>query len=104
MYPHIGLTYNFGQKDAGSVIYTNPLDEMYFDVAEVKENFEQLTTDDDDDGVSNYFDKDNSTAEGVAVTGSGEAMDMDEDGIPDNMDEDPFTPEGSTGKCRRSRY
>lgn len=95
VYTHLGLTFNLGKKDAKSVIYTNPLDEMYFDVAEVKNNFDQLTTDDDKDGVSNFFDKDNSTAEGVAVDGSGRALDVDQDGIPDNMDEDPFTGKGA---------
>lgn len=95
IYPHIGLTLNLGKKEAKSVIYTNPLDDMYFDVAEVKSNFDQLTTDDDKDGVNNYFDKDNSTPEGVVVDGSGRALDVDQDGIPDNMDEDPFTAKGA---------
>lgn len=94
-YPHIGLTLNLGKKDAESVVYTNPLDDMYFEVQDVKNNFDLLTTDDDKDGVSNYFDKDNSTPEGVAVDGSGKALDVDQDGIPDNMDEDPFTGKGA---------
>ncbi len=91
VYPHIGVAYNFGPDDKKSVIYTNPLDNMYFDIAEVKENFDMLTTDDDKDGVNNLFDKDNSTPEGVAVDGSGRALDVDGDGIPDHMDADPFS-------------
>lgn len=96
VYTHVGLSFNFGgPKESTAVIYTNPLDEMYFDVAEVKENFDQLTTDDDKDGVNNLFDKDNSTPEGYVVDGSGVALDVDEDGIPDSMDEDPFTAKGA---------
>lgn len=95
VYPHVGVAYNFGAEDKPSVIYTNPLDDMYFDVADLKEDFETLTTDDDNDGVPNRFDKDNSTPEGVAVDGSGQALDVDGDGIPDNMDEDPFTSKGA---------
>ena len=96
IYSHVGLSFNFGgPKESTAVIYTNPLDQMYFDLAEVKDNFDQLTTDDDKDGVNNYFDKDNSTPEGVVVDGSGKALDVDQDGIPDNMDEDPFTAKGA---------
>ena len=94
-YPHIGLTYNFGNKEAGSVIYTNPLDEMYFDVAEVKDDMEELTTDEDGDGVSDFYDEDNTTPEGVAVDAHGNPEDSDGDGIPDYMDEDPFTKKGA---------
>ncbi|AEV33939.1 outer membrane protein/peptidoglycan-associated (lipo)protein [Owenweeksia hongkongensis DSM 17368] len=96
VYSHVGLSFNFGgPKESTAVIYTNPLDGMYFDLAEVKDNFDQLTTDDDKDGVNNYFDKDNSTPEGAVVDGSGKALDVDQDGIPDNMDEDPFTAKGA---------
>lgn len=91
----VGLSYNFGAKEKVSVVYSNPLDKMYADMEEVKNNFDQLTTDDDKDGVNNYFDKDNSTPEGVAVNGNGEATDVDMDGVPDYMDEDPFTSKGA---------
>jgi OOP family OmpA-OmpF porin len=93
---YVGVTYNFGDKDKKSVVYSNPLDDIYADVEEVKNNFDWLTTDDDKDGVSNFHDKDNSTPEGVAVDGAGRALDADGDGIPDNMDEDPFTAKGAT--------
>lgn len=94
-YPYIGATYNFGAEDAESIVYTNPLDDMYFEISEVKDNFDKLTTDDDGDGVNNYFDEDNATPEGVAVGGDGTALDVDDDGIPDHMDEDPFTGKGA---------
>ena len=96
VYSHVGLSFNFGgPKESTSVIYSNPLDDMYFDLEEVKDNFDQLVTDDDNDGVNNLFDKDNSTPEGVVVDGSGRGLDVDEDGIPDSMDEDPFTAKGA---------
>lgn len=95
--PHVGVTYNFGKdkEEEVSVIYTNPLDEMYSQIEEVKNNFDKLTTDDDKDGVNNYFDQDSNTPEGVIVDGSGKASDVDQDGIPDYMDEDPFTSKGA---------
>ena len=91
----VGLTYNFGDKDKKSVVYSNPLDNMFAEIEEVKNNFDQLTTDDDKDGVNNFFDKENNTPEGVTVDGSGKATDVDQDGIPDYMDEDPFTAKGA---------
>ena len=96
-YPNVGLSFNFGHEDKErkSVIYSNPLDDMYFDVAEVKSDMEDLTTDEDGDGVSNFYDEDNSTPEGVAVDSHGNPQDSDGDGIPDYMDEDPFTQKGA---------
>ena len=96
VYTHVGVSFNFGgPKESTSVIYSNPLDDMYADVQEMKDNYDQLTHDDDKDGVSNLFDKDNSTPEGAVVDGSGKSLDVDQDGIPDNMDEDPFTAKGA---------
>jgi OOP family OmpA-OmpF porin len=97
LYPHVGVSYNFGngKTEESSVIYINPLDDMYSAVEEVKNNFDKLTTDDDNDGVNNLFDKENNTPEGATVDGSGKASDVDQDGIPDYMDEDPFTSKGA---------
>jgi|GEM_PF-405012 len=97
----IGVTFNFGNKNGAeendkiSVIYTNPLDGMFADMESVKEDYEKLTGDDDNDGVSNLFDKDNATPEGATVNGDGVASDVDGDGIPDYLDEDPFTLKGA---------
>lgn len=97
IYPHLGVSYNFGKgkKDEVHIMYTNPLDDIFADVEEVKNNFDKLTTDDDKDGVNNFFDQENNTPEGVVVDGSGKASDVDGDGIPDYMDEDPFTAKGA---------
>lgn len=100
IYPHVGITYHFpgkgnSKKDKRSVIYTSPLDDMYFAIDEIKNNYDKLTKDDDGDGVNNLFDKDNTTPEGVVVDGSGTPIDTDADGIPDYLDEDPFTTKGA---------
>ncbi len=92
---YLGITYNFGDKENVSVVYTNPLDDIYATVEEVKDNFEKLTTDDDNDGVNNFFDKESNTPEGAVVDGAGQAFDADADGIPDYMDADPFTAKGA---------
>lgn len=96
-YPHVGVSYNFGndKTEEASVIYTNPLDDIFADVEQIRDGFDKLSTDDDKDGVNNYFDQDPNTPEGVVVDGSGKAVDSDMDGIADYMDEDPFTSKGA---------
>ena len=89
----LGFNYRFTKKEA-AVEWNNPLDAMYSDVAEVKTEIEGLSTDSDGDGVSDKFDEDNNTPEGVAVDGKGNALDVDMDGVADYADEDPFTARG----------
>ena len=90
---NLGLNYSFSTKQE-SVEWNNPLDAMYGDLANMKTEIEGLSTDSDGDGVSDAFDADNNTPEGVAVDGKGNALDVDMDGIADYADEDPFTPRG----------
>ena len=89
----LGVNYRFSSKDE-SVEWNNPLDAMYGDIANVKTEIEGLSTDSDGDGVSDAFDADNNTPEGVAVDGKGNALDVDMDGVADYADEDPFTARG----------
>lgn len=91
----VGVTYNFGSADKSSIVYARPLGDMYDEVAGVKDDMDQLTTDSDGDGVADYFDKENDTPDGYMVDGSGRAMDIDRDGISDDIDQDPFTPRGA---------
>lgn len=51
----------------------------------------RLAIDTDDDGVSDFFDKDNETIEGEKVAGDGTALDLDRDGIADYEDEEPLS-------------
>jgi outer membrane protein OmpA-like peptidoglycan-associated protein len=88
-----GVNYRFTKKEA-SVEWNNPLDAMYGDLSTVKTELEGLSTDSDGDGVSDRFDNDNNTPEGVAVDGRGNALDVDMDGVADYADEDPFTARG----------
>ena len=90
---NLGLNYQFTSKEE-SVEWNNPLDAMYGDIANVKTEIEGLSTDSDGDGVSDAFDADNNTPEGVAVDGKGNALDVDMDGVADYVDEDPFTARG----------
>lgn len=90
---NLGLNYRFTKKEE-SVEWNNPLDAMYGDIASVKTEIEGLSSDSDGDGVSDAFDGDNNTPEGVAVDGKGNALDVDMDGVADYLDEDPFTARG----------
>ena len=89
----VGLNYRFTKKEV-STEWNNPLDAMYGDIATVKTEIEGLSNDSDGDGVSDAFDVDNNTPQGVAVDGKGNALDVDMDGIADYADEDPFTARG----------
>ena len=89
----LGLNYRFTKKEVATE-WNNPLDAMYMDIAAVKTKIEGLTNDSDDDGVSDAFDADSNTPEGVSVDGKGNALDVDMDGVPDYADEDPFTARG----------
>lgn len=89
----LGANYRFTKKEE-AVEWNNPLDAMYGDIATVKTEIEGLSTDSDGDGVSDAFDGDNNTPEGVAVDGKGNALDVDMDGVADYADEDPFTARG----------
>lgn len=94
-YAGIGVTYNFGKEGEQSVVYSNPLDDMYNNLQTIREDYDELVADTDGDGVSDKFDQDNSTPADVAVNGSGVAQDADMDGIPDYLDADPFTMKGA---------
>jgi len=94
-YLGVGATYNFGDKEKKNIIYYSPYEGLFADLKEIKDNYGKLTNDDDGDGVSNLFDVDNATPEGVNVAANGAPMDSDGDGIPDYMDSDPFTAKGA---------
>lgn len=91
----VGVSYNFGDKEKERIIYYSPFEGMFADIKEIKDSYGKLSSDDDGDGVSNLFDVDSSTPEGVNVAANGAPMDSDGDGIPDYMDADPFTAKGA---------
>ncbi len=94
-YLGVGASYVFGDIEKKHIIYYSPFEGIFADMTEIKENYGKLTNDDDGDGVSNLFDVDSSTPEGVNVAANGAPMDSDGDGIPDYMDADPFTAKGA---------
>ena len=94
-YVGFGVSYNFGADEKQSIVYYSPFEGMFADISEMKAGYDKLTTDDDGDGVSNLFDQDNSTPEGVVVGANGAPLDVDGDGVPDYLDADPFTPKGA---------
>ena len=90
----LNLNYTFGKK-AQQMEWVNPMEVVYNDMAELKDKMDVLSGDKDKDGVSDMFDKDNSTAEGTKVYGDGTSVDTDGDGIPDSKDSDPYTNKGA---------
>ena len=95
---YAGVHYYFGFKkpeQTNPIVYIDPISELEKRVAKNENNLDKLMKDGDKDGVSDFFDKDPKTPEGVVVDGSGVALDTDGDGIPDSQDEDPFSTPGS---------
>jgi outer membrane protein OmpA-like peptidoglycan-associated protein len=90
----LGLNYTFGKKNK-AMEWVNPMEVVYNDIADLKDKVDLLSGDKDKDGVSDIFDKDNSTAEGTKVYGDGTSVDTDGDGIPDSADGDPFSQKGA---------
>ena len=90
----VGVNYTFGKKNK-PMEWVNPMEVVYNDLADIKEKIDILSGDKDKDGVSDLFDKDNSTVEGSKVYGDGTSVDTDGDGIIDSKDGDPFTAKGA---------
>jgi OOP family OmpA-OmpF porin len=91
---NISVNYTLGKKNR-PMEWVNPMEVVYSDISELKEKIDIMSGDKDKDGVSDLFDKDNNTPEGVKVYGDGTTVDSDGDGIPDGKDSDPFTPKGA---------
>jgi OOP family OmpA-OmpF porin len=94
MFMKLGANYTFG-KNNKAMEWINPMEVVYNDLADVKDRVDLLSGDKDKDGVSDIFDKDNSTEEGIKVYGDGTAIDTDGDGIADHKDGDPFSLRGA---------
>ncbi|MCD8529000.1 MAG: DUF6089 family protein [Chitinophagales bacterium] len=102
LYTNLNMTLDFkiGTKNKSKehVEWTQPMDKVYDELAKIDaidKKVKKLTTDRDDDGVSDYFDKDTETEDGVVVDGSGVAIDSDGDGVPDKADLEPFSDKGA---------
>lgn len=93
----LALTYKFVGKDASRdyIEWIDPTETMYDEYQMLADKLRKMTTDSDNDGVPDIFDKEPATPAGAKVDGSGVALDVDGDGIPDYKDEDLFTPKGA---------
>ena len=93
-FTNIGINIKLGRQDNINW-YDNP-DAMHYKVTlDNKRKIALLSSDIDGDGVSDYFDKDLETPEGVRVDPNGVPIDSDEDGVPDYLDEQPFSDKGA---------
>lgn len=85
-----------GKGNTEHITWINPVEAIYEDIAKVEKKVDQLSGDQDGDGVSDYFDKDNTTPQGAMVYGNGQAVDSDGDGVTDIKDVEPNSPKGAT--------
>ncbi|HPD66013.1 MAG TPA: OmpA family protein [Bacteroidia bacterium] len=90
----IGLNYRLGRIDNINW-FDNPAAMHYKITLENKRKIALLSSDTDNDGVSDYFDKDLETPEGVKVDAQGKPLDSDGDGVADYQDEEPFSDKGA---------
>lgn len=82
-------------KQTHSKEWVNPFQALNQDMADLQANVDGLAKDQDGDGVSDIFDKEENTPADIAVDGSGRSLDTDGDGVPDYLDADPFTTKGA---------
>jgi|GEM_PF-1800050 len=90
----LGLNIRLGRID-NIYWFDNPSAMHYKVTLENKRKIALLSSDNDNDGVSDYFDKDLETPEGVKVDATGKPEDSDGDGVPDYQDDEPFTDKGA---------
>ena len=91
------LTWKIGTKkrDKEHIEWRHPQEGIYADLDRIEKKVDKLYKDTDGDGVSDVFDKDNTTPEGVKVYGDGTEVDSDRDGVPDSKDVEPFSDPGA---------
>jgi outer membrane protein OmpA-like peptidoglycan-associated protein len=101
----VSLTWKIGsrKRDKEHIEWRHPQEGIYADLDRIEKRVDKLYKDSDGDGVSDVFDKDNTTPEGGKVYGDGTLVDTDGDGVPDAKDVEPFTVPGAkvdeTGKA-----
>ncbi len=82
----IGLTLYLGEGSMPIDYAPNELEAKVDDLAAKMEKMAMENADDDQDGVPNYLDRDNTTESGVRVDNKGRALDLNKNGIPDDME------------------
>lgn len=82
----VGITLYLGSGDTPADFAESPINAKVEDIAAKMEKMAQENGDDDQDGVPNYLDRDNTTESGVRVDNKGRAIDLNKNGIPDDME------------------
>jgi OOP family OmpA-OmpF porin len=85
----VGLTFYLGEGTGPADFVANPKDKMQTKIDGIVAQMEKMVTenaDEDQDGVPNYLDRDNTTESGVRVDRKGRAIDQNKNGIPDDME------------------
>jgi len=93
----VTLTVKLGtrKRDKEHIEWRNPIEGIYARLDKLDRRVDMLYKDSDGDGISDVFDKDNNTPEGVKVYGDGTSVDSDNDGVPDYKDVEPFSDPGA---------
>ncbi|MDP5078484.1 MAG: OmpA family protein, partial [Nonlabens sp.] len=82
----VGLTFYLGKGDVPADFAIDPTAAKIDELSKAFAKMESDIADDDQDGVPNYLDRDNTTESGVAVDNKGRAIDLNKNGIPDEME------------------
>ncbi|ARN77781.1 cell envelope biogenesis protein OmpA [Nonlabens spongiae] len=82
----VGVTYYFGNKQQHADWYSENVMQKLSDLEMEMDKMISDLGDDDQDGVPNYLDRDNTTESGVRVDSKGRAIDQNQNGIPDDME------------------
>lgn len=82
----LGLNIYLGSNDIHADWAPDMYDEKIAEMAAAVDKMAREQADDDQDGVPNYLDRDNTTESGVRVDSKGRAIDMNKNGIPDDME------------------
>lgn len=94
------LTVKLGSKknDKEHIEWSNAMEPVFEEIAKIdriEKKVNRLAQDEDEDGVSDYFDADTETPEGTTVGADGRALDIDGDGVIDDNDMELFTGKGA---------
>lgn len=87
--------WKMGNKSAQHYDWLSPIESIYDKITELDRRVDTLYTDSDGDGVSDFFDVDDSTEKDCMVYGNGKAVDTDGDGVPDCKDKEPTSDKGA---------
>ena len=94
------MTVKLGSKknDKEHIEWSNAMEPVFEElakIARIEKKVNRLAKDEDEDGVSDYFDQDTETPEGTTVGANGKALDIDRDGVIDDNDMELFSGNGA---------